>query len=160
MSLQEQKPLYGSPEKIPFLDREAVKFVPVGEFLQLRFQRGRACSDAEEIQLHAGEAIIQTLAKEQGKTYTVDDEIKRSIDPNIIFARRRVSKISLPEYLAVRHKVLNEEIYKSIHLRNEYELLGKEEVEKENKKQDGRLADLNLTNKVIAAAKVNLSSVV
>jgi hypothetical protein len=38
--------------------------------------------------------------------------------------------------------------------------LGQAEMEKENKQQDGRLADLNLTNKVIAAAKINLSSVV
>ncbi|MCX6791917.1 MAG: hypothetical protein NT149_02665 [Candidatus Gottesmanbacteria bacterium] len=150
--------LHGFPEKIPARITEAVKFIPVDEYIKLRHQKARFCEADEYKQMSDAVDVLQNVAGKLGKIYKLDDEVKFSADPRVIIARQVVKNISTPIYLATRRKVLNAAINSSIRRRNEYELLGAAEVEKENDKLQRRLADLNLTNAVIAAAKVNLSS--
>lgn len=143
------------PEKIPALVREAIKRAPVDEYLRLRYFT-RGCSNDEHGQIIWGAAEIGKQAEKMQKKYSLDDPIQFSADPLVIGARLILTRVPLSTYLAARHEVLEAAIASLIRQRDEYELLGAREVEKENEKLGGRLADLNLTNKVSAAAKTFL----
>jgi hypothetical protein len=155
MTIREQQP---KPEKMSALVREAVKLVPVGEFLQLKFQEGSFLSDpVEQAHILNGAYAIQKCAEERGETYRLGDEIEPSGDLRVKVARKLVRNISVEQYLPIRHKELEAVIVGIIRGRNEFELLGAEKVEKENKKLKMLLDDINLTNSVIAAVKIKLS---
>jgi len=144
-------------EKTSFFVRGAVKCVPIDEFLRLRYQYGVTCDSSEYKQITDAEVVVQTLANKKKETYSVADYIPRSSGARVI-----VTRISLQKYLAARHEVLEAAIAGTIRQRDECESLpdyGKE-LEKANERLTNRLADLNLTNKVIAAAKISLSSAV
>lgn len=153
MSMHERRFRDHTPEKISALAREAVKLVPVDEFLQLRFQKGISCDAAEYKQIHDAEDVIRKMAEKNGKTYDLTDDIKRTLDPRIGLARLTLTAMPLPKYLTARHELLEAAIASTIHLRNECELSEGyvKEVEKLNERLSNRLADLNLTNSVIAS---------
>jgi hypothetical protein len=157
MSTQERRFRDRLPEKIPAFTKGLVTYIPVDEFLRLRFQRRWLCSDAEEGQLLDAANVIREFGDE-GETYILGDDVKFSADPRVIIARQIVPNISLSEYLAVRYNVLNAAIVSRIGQRSEYELLGNAEVERVNERVMNLQVELNVTNKVIAAAKINLSS--
>jgi len=147
-----------TPEKISPFVREAVKFVPVDEFLQLRFQFGTNCVDAEYTQMLNSADVIRMLAQKQGKTYAMGDRVPFSAHPLIFGARQIVKDMPLPKYLAVRRDVLEAAIARTARRVNEQDaLIGYEDIlEKTVERLDKRKHELDMTTAVAMAAGIHL----
>lgn len=154
MTIAENRPI-ATREKIPFLFKAAVKRVYVTDYMRLRHQYG-LCGASEDDQLRkAAAAVNDVLIDDKVQPYSIDDYILKSG-----FARETVAKMPLSTYLPIRQKVLNGEVNRTTQIRNAYEAMNgyDKEVKRENERLKNLLDDLNVTNRVIAAAKINLSS--
>ncbi|MCX6816582.1 MAG: hypothetical protein NTZ93_01835 [Candidatus Beckwithbacteria bacterium] len=162
MALPEGLSTPAPKEKIPFIVKVAAEWVPVDEYLILRFQKGwdiEFCGEKNQI-YRAADAIAY-LVREPGKRPLdiIFDKIKFSADLGVMIARQILIGVPLSKYLVARHEFLESEKDSSAIKLQEFESLvgfeaeaGKVAIRKLNLE-----TDLFLTEKAAEAAKISLS---
>ena len=162
MALESLEAAPALKEKIPFFVMEAAKRVRVSEYLQLRYQSKRGHLSGEEYrQIRDGAtAIMYDAAKSDNRPYDPGDNIERSTDPRVGWARRKLTNVPLAEYLAVRQSFLEVEI--DSNTRNLQELRTISGLEEQAGKAFIRKLNLEnglfLTEKVAAAAGIDFAA--
>ena len=108
MALQSVEAAPALKEKIPFIVKVAAEWVPVTEFLQLKYQFKReSLSDNEYRQISDGAtAIMYDAVNSDSRLYDPGDKIERSADPRVIGTRLILKNVPLAEYLAARQVAL------------------------------------------------------
>lgn len=141
---------------------EAAKRVRVSEYLQLRYQSKRGHLSGEEYrQIRDGAtAIMYDAAKSDNRPYDPGDNIERSTDPRVGWARRKLTNVPLGEYLAARHKLLEAAVAGSTKKAQDFEnLVGfEEEAGKAFIRKLNLENGLFLTEKVAAAAGIDFAA--
>lgn len=97
-------------ERISWFVKEAVKWVPLGDYLKLRntVMKWRKDYDPERRQFsQVGWAVCEALPKEPGgKMFSSDSKIGKPANLQEKIARRILTDVSMPDYLVARREVL------------------------------------------------------
>ncbi len=151
MSPHEQQP---RRERMQHLQMEAMKRVPVMDYLRLRYTHGEMRDTGEYIQIDATEATVQSVTN--NPKYSVAEHISRTS----IF-RAIVSGIPLQKFLTTREEFLKAEIESITERGGTFQSIDFKEGMGEDvrKRLEILVSDMNLTKRVDAAANLKPSSV-
>ena len=143
MSSHERRFRDHNPEKIPFLVKQAVKLVPVGDFLKIRYGQENIGEEEIHVLLDGGNALNINLVDE--------GEISPSKDLRVKWARGLLEKVPFHQYLTAKRAVIVQEIEKNA--TNEFlfsSLVGfEEERSRIEEKRQKLAAEFESINKVI-----------
>jgi len=155
----ENAPITSAPkEKIPFLVREAAKFVGVGDFIKIKWQASEGnLSSFVHRQIDAVGWAIAAKAAEKGKNYSPDLELDPPAHFQEWISRKILADVSLPTYLAARQGFLETARKRNTRLAKEYEVMGGYGLEALLSMGQNLSADFDLTKAAAVAANINLT---
>lgn len=110
MALATERPVAPAPrEKNSWLVREAVKWVPLGDYFKLRLLPGVNLVENEYRQISAGVKVFSDWVSKNESVYNVGDDIEPAGDLRISASRIILKKTPLPVYLTALHEWLKGE---------------------------------------------------